>query len=212
MKKTILIIAAVILIANYSNAQENKPDFHNTFRIGLKAGLNLSNVYDAQGQDFVADPKIGFVTGVFVSVPVWKYFGVQPGLLFSQKGFRSTGTYLESNYTFTRTLNYIDMPLLASFKPFELVTLLAGPQISFLINQKDAFRSGNLTIDQEQAFKNDNIRRNVLCFLAGFDINLDHIVLGARAGWDIQNNNGDGTSVNPRYKNVWYQATFGYWF
>ena len=212
MKKIILIIAAVILISNYSNAQENKPDFHKMFQIGLKAGLNLSNVYDAQGQDFVADPKIGFVAGVFVSVPVWRNFGVQPGLLFSQKGFRSNGTFLESNYRFTRTLNYIDMPLLASFKPFELVTLVAGPQISFLINQKDVFRSGSLTIEQEQEFKNDNIRRNVLCFLAGFDINIDNIVLGARAGWDIQNNNGDGTSLNPRYKNVWYQATLGYRF
>ena len=25
----------------------------------------------------------------------------------------------------------------------------------------------------------------------------------------IQNNNGDGTSATPRYKNVWYQATIG---
>ena len=86
------------------------------------------------------------------------------------------------------------MPLLASFKPFELLTLVAGPQISFLINQKDVFRSGNLTIDQKQVFKDDNSRRNVLCILAGFDINVDYMVLGARAGWDIQNNNGDGTS------------------
>jgi hypothetical protein len=212
MKKIILIIAAVMLTANYSNAQNNSPDSRSKFQFGVKAGLNLSNVFDERGQDFVADPKIGFATGGFVSIPVWKYLGVQPGLLFSQKGYRSTGTFFDSYYRYTRTLNYIDMPLLASFKPFELLTLVAGPQISFLVSQRDVFKGGSLTIDEQQEFKNDNIRRNVMCFLAGFDINLDHIVLGARAGWDIQNNNGDGTSVNPRYKNVWYQATVGFRF
>ena len=143
---------------------------------------------------------------------MWKYFGVQPGLLFSQKGFRASGSFLGVNYKSTHTSNYIDMPLLATFKPSGLVTLVVGPQISFLINQKDVFTSGSLTINQEQEFENNNVRRNVLCFLGGFDINLDHIVLGARAGWDIQNNNGNGTSSNPRYKNVWYQGTLGFRF
>jgi len=41
------------------------------------------------------------------------------------------------------------------------------------------------------------------------DINLNNIVIGARAGWDLFNNNGDGTSTTPRYKNVWAQATVG---
>ena len=55
-------------------------------------------------------------------------------------------------------------------------------------------------------------KKSVLCFLGGIDINLDQFVLSARAGWDLQNNNGDGTSTNPRYKNVWYQATIGFKF
>jgi hypothetical protein len=33
-----------------------------------------------------------------------------------------------------------------------------------------------------------------------------------RGSWDLKNNNGDGTSTTPRYKNVWYQATVGYRF
>jgi hypothetical protein len=37
-------------------------------------------------------------------------------------------------------------------------------------------------------------------------------VLSARSGWDVQRNNGDGTSSIPRYKNVWFQATIGYRF
>jgi hypothetical protein len=41
------------------------------------------------------------------------------------------------------------------------------------------------------------------------DFNLNQFVVSGRAGWDLQKNNGDGTSTNPRYKNVWYQATIG---
>jgi len=95
--------------------------------------------------------------------------------------------------------------LLLALKPSGYFTILAGPQYSFLLKQKDVFAN----VAQEQEFDNDNIRKNILCFLGGFDININHIVFGARAGWDIQNNNGDGTSTNPRYKNVWYQGTLG---
>ena len=104
------------------------------------------------------------------------------------------------------TTNYIDVPLLFTIKPSTFITLLAGPQYSFLVKQKDVFTSGSLNVNQEQSFEND---KSVLCFLAGIDINLNQFVIGARAGWDLQNNNGDGTSSSPRYKNVWYQATLG---
>jgi hypothetical protein len=212
MKKIIVLIAAIILIANYVSAQAFRGESRHLFQLGVKAGLNISNVYDAQGENFVADPKIGFTTGGFVDIHIWRMFGIQPGIIFSQKGYRSSGIFIDSPYKFTRTSNYIDMPLVATFKPISLVTLIAGPQLSFLISQNDSFTSGNLTIDQEQQFKDNNVRRGVLCILGGFDINLDPIVLGARAGFDIQNNNGDGTSTNPRYKNVWYQATIGFRF
>jgi len=34
-------------------------------RFGFKAGANFSNVYDEEGQDFVADGKVGVAAGVF---------------------------------------------------------------------------------------------------------------------------------------------------
>ncbi len=38
----------------------------------------------------------------------------------------------------------------------------------------------------------------MLCFIGGIDINFEYVVIGARIGWDIQNNNGDRTSSTPR--------------
>lgn len=207
------MIVSVIFMANISIAQENISDSRSTLNYGIKAGFNLSTVYDTQSEDFNADPKLGFVTGVFVAIPIGKYLGFHPEMLFSQKGYKATGTYMGFiDYEFTRTSNYIDLPLLISFKPTEMLTLVAGPQYSYLLKQSDKITSGDFTDEQEEDFENDNLRKNTLCFLGGVDINLNNIVLGARAGWDIQNNNGDGTSTDPRYKNFWYQATIGFKF
>lgn len=212
MKNTILIIAAVFAIANVSHAQENETDFREELQFGIKIGANYSNVYDTQGEQFNADAKFGLATGGFIAIPIGKYLGFQPELLFSQKGFQGTGVILGSPYKFTRTTNYLDIPLFFSLKPSESFTILAGPQYSYLIKRSDTFANATTSYAQEQEFKNDNIRKNTLCFVIGADINLNHIVLGARAGWDVQNNIGDGTSTTPRYKNVWYQATIGFRF
>lgn len=212
MKKIALILVIIAFMAYNSSAQENGTDSRNKLQFGLKAGANLSNVYDTKGEEFNADPKIGFVTGAFITIPIGKYLGIQPEILFSQKGFKARGRILGLDYEFTRTTNYIDVPLLFSLKPSGNVSFLAGPQYSYLVKQKDVFADGSSSIEQEQEFKNENVRKNILCFLGGMDINLNQLALGARVGFDVLNNNGDGTSTTPRYKNVWFQATLGFMF
>lgn len=210
MKKSIFIIVASTLLVSTGYAQDSGSDFREKVSVGLKVGANLSNVYDSEGEQFNADSKFGLAGGVFVSIPIGKYIGVQPEVLFSQKGFKGSGSILGSDYSFTRTTNYIDVPLLFAFKPLPLITILAGPQYSYLLKEKYVFNSALVNLDQEKEFSNDNIRKNILCFIGGFDINLNNVVLGARTGWDLQSNNGDGTSTTPRYKNMWYQLTLGF--
>jgi hypothetical protein len=209
MKQSIFIIVASTLLVTTSYAQNTNFDSRDKLSIGLKIGANLSNVYDSEGDQFNADSKLGLAAGAFVSIPIVKYLGIQPEILFSQKGFKGSGSILGSDYSFTRTTNYIDVPLLVAFKPISTLTILAGPQYSYLVKQKYVFNSALVNLDQEEKFSNDNIQKNILCFIGGFDINLNQIVIGARAGWDLHTNNGDGTSDTPRYKNMWYQATIG---
>lgn len=212
MKKLILTVATFISLANVNFAQENKTDFRDKFQFGFKAGSNYSNVYDSQGEAFRANGKFGFAAGAFITIPFGKYFGIQPEIQFSQKGFQATGIILNNTYNFTRTTNYLDFPILFSVKPSEFITLQCGPQYSYLLSQTDAFATASTSIEQQQQFVHDNVRKNTLCFVAGFDTNLKHLVLGARIGWDVLNNNGDGTSSTPRYKNYWLQGTIGYRF
>ncbi len=213
MKNKITLFLAVTTISLSGMAQDdNTTDFREKLMVGGKVGMNLSNVYDSKGEQFNANSKFGLAAGAFVSIPLGKYLGIQPEILISQKGFSASGLLFGNNYSFTRTTTYIDIPLLFAFKPTEFITLLAGPQYSYLMRQKDVFGSNTTTVDQQTAFENDNIRKNTLCVTGGIDFTLKHMVIGARMGWDIQNNNGNGTSTIPRYKNVWYQATIGYRF
>jgi hypothetical protein len=214
MKRIVLMIAAIAFIVSnskaqeYSTPQETSTDFREQLLIGLKVGMNSSNVYNVQAEQFNADFKFGFVGGAFLSIPIGEFLGIQPEVLFSQKGFKTSGSILGFSYNYSRTTYFLDIPLPIQLKPAEFLTLVAGPQYSYLIKQKDVF--GDVTMEQQ--FNNDNIRKNIFCFLGGLDLNLDHLVIGARVGWDITKNNGDGTSSNPRYKNYWYQGTVGFRF
>lgn len=192
-------------------AQDGK-EYGEELTFGIKGGANYSNVYDSKGEDFRADGKLGFAAGAFFAIPLGKTIGVQPEFLFSQKGFKATGTILGSPYKFTRTTNHIDVPLLFVIKPVKFVSILAGPQFSYLMKQKDVFQNAYSTIEQEQEFENDEIRKNMLGFVAGIDININQIVVGTRLNFDLTKNAGDGTSTTPRYKNVWFQGTIGYRF
>ena len=206
MKRLLLLTGFIAFALDNSYAQNTRDEFS----FGLKIGSNYSNVFDSQGEKFTAEGKYGLAAGAFLSLPLGKVIGIQPEVIYSEKGFKATGAFLGSNYSATRTTTYIDVPILLALKPTSFLTVLAGPQYSFLVKQENNFTSTLATIDQEKIFDNNNIRKNILGLTGGVDINLSSFVISARAGWDVQNNNGDGTSTTPRYKNAWYQATLGF--
>jgi hypothetical protein len=210
MKKILFMFVAMTFIAYQGSAQDE--GLRERILVGLKLGTNYSNVYDTKGEAFDANGKLGLAAGAFMSIPIGEFIGIQPEILISQKGFKAKGDLFSSTYELKRTTTYIDVPLLFAVKPVGFLTLLAGPQYSYLMKQKYEFVNAGSTIEQEEEFINDNIRKNTLAFLAGLDVNLEHFVLGARVGWDILNNNGDGSNTTPRYKNTWLQATLGYRF
>lgn len=211
--KSLLLITAIVLFVFPTNSySQSSFDSENNLSVGFKVGSNLSNVYDSEGEEFQADPRFGLAFGGFVSIPLGDHLGIQPEILFSQKGFQGSGSILGSNYSFSKTSNYIDVPILLSFKSNKYLTLLFGPQYSYLISQKYLFNSALINLVQEDQFDNDNVRKNTFCLTGGADFNIQSFVLGARIGFDILNNNGDGSTTTPQYKNLWYQATVGYRF
>ncbi|MBB6004374.1 porin family protein [Arcicella rosea] len=212
MKKRLFGLIVLAIISQQSFAQNGDTDLRASLQFGLKAGVNYSNVYDIQGENFKANAKFGFTSGAFVAVPFGTFLGIQPEFILSQKGFQATGLILGSSYDLTRTTTYLDIPLFFAFKPFNHLSILLGPQFSYLLKEKNVFTNTLTSAQQEKEFTNDNIRKFTLCYSGGADLKYDRFVLSARVGWDVLNNNGDGTTSTPQYKNVWFQATVGFQF
>jgi len=211
MKKSIIYLTVLFAsLATINKAQVPIDDERSKLVVGAKAGANISNVYDERGQDFKANPKIGMAGGIFMGIPIGKYLGFQPELLFSQKGYQSTGVLLGGTYSDTRTTSFLDIPLQIQFKPAEFITFLGGIQYSYLLSQKDVFVFGANSTAQDQEFKNDNVRKNICSAVFGIDINVDHFIISGKGCWDLQDNNGNGSSYTPRYKNIWLQVTVGF--
>lgn len=188
----------------------DKTDPRNKVSFGGKIGVNYSNVWDDTESEFIANPKVGMVGGLFLGLPLTKLVGVQVEALVSQKGFEGSGTLLGSNYHLKRTTTYFDIPLMLQIKPAPYITFLVGPQYSYLMSQKNTYTFGDNSIEQEQEFKNENIRKNIIGAVVGLDAYYSNFIGSVRAAWDLQNNNGDGSSSTPRYKNQWFQFTIGF--
>lgn len=208
MKKVIYIVSAIVLLT-FNQASAQSDDRRENLELGIKGGVNLSNIWDDASSDFQYDSKIGGVIGAFIGIPMGKMLGIQPEVLLSQKGFKGSGTLLAVPYSFSRTTTFLDIPLQLQLKPTEFFTILVGPQYSYLIKQKDNYTFGSNSTDQEQEFKNENIRKNILGAVLGADFIYENIVISARVSWDLQTNKGDGTSTTPRYKNQLAQLTVG---
>jgi opacity protein-like surface antigen len=187
-------------------------DVRDRFQFGFKAGANYSNIYDVASENFAADYKFGIAAGIFMSIPLGKYLGVQPEFLYSEKGYESTGSVEGSTFDNKRTAKYLDIPLYLQLKPNEVLTVLFGPQVSFLLDKDNDYSNSFLTDEQEQEADNIDINKFTFGLSGGLDLNIGHVVLGGRAGWDLTQNDGLGTAVSPRYRNMWYQATLGFRF
>lgn len=206
-----LFFVIIATISGYAQSTVMTTDTRNDFKLGIKAGVNISNVYDEHNNDFVADSKVGFVGGGFFALPFGTYLGFQPEVLYSQKGFKATSSSILGDFDYTHTSSYLDIPLQLQIKPIPMLTILVGPQFSYLLKTKNNF-NGNVTTTQEEDINSRNYRKNIYGFVVGADVHLNSFIITGRAGWDINQSDIDGDTTKPRYKNQVLQFMLGYAF
>ena len=212
LNKLFIIPAFALLsataVAQTTTSTTNEPynmDAREELKVGIKAGINYSNVYSESGDDYVADGKVGFAGGVFVSIPLNQLVGIQPELLYSQKGFKTEGTFFDGKVT----SNHLDLPVHLQIKPTENISLLVGPQLSYLLSTK--YEINGLSLVDEEDLEDEN-NRATFGISAGVDFTVQNFLISARGSWDLSKFNKDNSTSDINYKNQLFQITLGYRF
>ena len=113
MQKLFLIAIALIGFTITSQAQN--------FRFGLKGGLNFTTL---NGGDISAtiDAKTGYHIGAVAQLSLLGNFAIQPELIYSAQGIDNLN------------IDYLNLPVLFKLKFAKILSVEAGPQFGFVIN------------------------------------------------------------------------------
>lgn len=147
--RTLLASALVLGLALPAAAQ---PTF------GIRAGLNVADVSNTFedidsgefGFQIDAQPRLGFVGGLFVELPLTPTFAVRPEVLYSQKGAKAVpdADGVDDEEDVTLSLDYIEVPVLARVaipaSPTLEIGLLAGPSFGFKLDE--GLESGDIDL------------------------------------------------------------------
>ena len=128
--KKILIAAIALFIGSGAFAQD--------VRVGIKAGANLSTVTSAPVDTKM---KLGFHIGGFLEFKFSDVLSLQPELLYSTQGAKYVFIRWYSDVQFgnvsdSRTIDYINVPVLLKINITEGFSAEIGPQIGFLIGTR----------------------------------------------------------------------------
>jgi len=205
---TLLVLS--ISFSAFSQENTEKHDNDPVPRIGFKGGLSIATIIKTDDNNFASTPLYGFNGGGVILLPLGKVIALQPEILFSQKGYRATGSGFTGDFDYRRYLNFLDIPLLLRINPSKNLGIVIGPQYSYLLSTHTKFKSGGASYEQTVNYENDNITKNIFGGVIGLDINLDNnLFIYGRYTTDFKHNNGDGTSSTPAYKNQVFQVGLG---
>jgi hypothetical protein len=174
---------ALILIAGISFTMANA---QGQIQFGAKGGLNLSNVTVSNGFDgYSYSTLANFNAGVFLKVPIVRFFSVQPEVYYSGQGFKDNNG---SGGTYSVHMNYLNIPVLAKFTHRSGLFLETGPQLGLKLSAKQ--NEEGVSQDVSSGFNSADFS---WVFGAGFKIPMSPV------GFDLRYNAGIINVANDSY-------------
>lgn len=230
ISKLQLMAAMLTLASSYQLAMAQT-------KIGLRAGINFSSVTlkDEAGNAAETQSTPGIVLGLTADVPVQGDFFIQPGLLYSRKGYnQETGGYYDAAANFKVSVSYVELPVNVLYKPkFGSGNLIfgAGPYLAYGTGGKwksdNVILIGDIMTDNKGKviFKNDyedGEFENYLYgkafdyganFLAGYEFKQKlSVQLNAQIGLANLQPMYSGVKRNGELKNKGFGISLGYKF
>ena len=179
----------MLLTATLLHAQIKQTDWH----FGVKTDLNFSTI---KGNGMATGYTTGAQFGGFAEKPLNSKWSIQPELLFTQsntkKGSDFTTFYNTEGNLFASDnikLGYISVPVMMKYNLNIYLSLLAGPQYSFMLFDAESLLDDNKGI----AFKRYEISAN-----AGLQFSIGSVALYGRYNLGLSNIN----NIDDRY--AWY--------
>jgi len=153
--------------------------------IGLKAGLNVSNLSNSTGYDMGS--KLGFNGGLLAHIHLNPSLALQPEAVYSSQGAKYTITGTEH----TLSLNYINIPVQLQYMFNNGFRVQTGPQVGFLAGVKDKVNDEETGYFTSQDFKTVDFSWTAgLGYLSTSGIGVD-----ARYNFGISDINNVGSNV-----------------
>ncbi|NHE56778.1 porin family protein [Cyclobacterium plantarum] len=214
---TIMVMLGLFSGINFAFAQSNNPGP----KIGIKGGLNLSQLYVDQPNVENESMKMGIHFGLFSKIPINNYVALQPEVLYTNTGSKVSygGSDFENVFGIETgeirfNLNYVQVPVALAVNLGPL-NVHAGPYLAYLLsaNVKD-WKSSETSPTQvrELDTKDFNKIDYGLVIGAGFDIKAVNV--GARYNYGLRNVGKEGLAGNltDNSKNAVVQVYLGFGF
>lgn len=135
LRSIIVLMFLFLMINNIARGQ--------SFKAAVLAGINSSQV---SGDELSGFNKVGLFIGGSAILPVSEKSLVEMELLFIQKGSKTpTPKDGAANYFYRMSLNYLEVPLIYTFRPVKYVSVHAGPTFGVLVGSKEEDNAGELT-------------------------------------------------------------------
>jgi len=196
----IILFGGILLfsvISGYGQEQKTSNDQHLTPKIGVKGGINFTNLYVDDVKD--ENMKLGFNLGLFAKMPVTRGLSIQPEILYSVKG--STVTYgILSGNEYRFNLNYVELPLLAVINVGKNFNLHAGGYAAYLA-QANIKKENDGPNDQIADFNEDDFNRFDYGLVGGLGIDVENVTIGARYTYGLKEIGKSGNFASLALKN-----------
>ena len=189
MKKKLnwLITLGILVISFQVSAQEQQTSAESSLRpkVGIKGGLNLTTLYSG---DNVTDQhmKAGFNAGVFAKFPVTRGFSIQPELLYSTKGAKTTySNTVQGDGEYRFNMGYMELPLMAVVNLGSNFNIHAGGYAAYLLGAsvKDVNSHGDITGATD--LNADNFNRWDFGLAGGIGFDIQNFTIGARYNYGL---------------------------
>ncbi|WP_299885697.1 porin family protein [uncultured Lacinutrix sp.] len=214
MKKVFLTAAIAVLSFATTQAQEIK--------FGVKAGVNVSKfggslpgVIDFGSIDY--EYRTSFHVGGLAEIMLSDKFALQPELLYSSQGSKISEVDGNFNSESILKLDYVNVPIMAKFMPFEGFSIEAGPQVGFLISAKEDYTDSDGDANEDGIDIKDDVKSIDFALNLGVGYKLDNgILFSARYNFGLidVDDADDVDNVDDIFepKNRTLQVSVGYMF